>query len=424
MLTDNQPKERRVVVTGLGIISCLGNDQKEVLENLKEGNSGIRLDPEMKKMGLKSQVSGHIELNPSSLIDRKIYRFMSESAGYAYLALLEAIKDSGLEPDVVSNPRTGLIFGSGGVSTKSTREAYDLANQYSIKKMGPFRVTQNMASSISACLSVAAKIQGISYNISSACASSTHSIGHAALLIRNGIQDVMFAGGGEEKDWLLASMFDAMGALSKNFNDQPTRASRPFDQARDGFVISSGGGALILESLEHALERGATIYAELTGYGATSDGADMVVPNGDGAARCMQAALEDHKRLSNLSGDVDYINAHATSTPIGDKKELEAICKVFQNNVPKISSTKALAGHGLGATGIHEVIYSMLMMQEGFLTPSANIESLDESAAHLPIVRDHIEKAEINSFLNNNFGFGGTNASLIFEKWQSLAQIS
>ncbi len=402
---------RRVVVTGYGILSCLGTDKTKVLESLKNGRSGIRLNEEYQKMGLRSHVSGKIDMDLEKEIDRKQYRFMGDSAAFAYLAMKQAVEDSGLSAEQISNERTGLIAGSGGASSSNLVNAADLLRNKGIRRVGSFMVPRTMSSTVSACLANAFKIKGINYSISSACATSTHCIGNAMEQIQYGKQDVVFAGGGEEEHWTLSHLFDAMGALSTKFNDQPESASRPYDSARDGFVIAGGGGMMVLEELQHALNRGAKIYGEVVGYGATSDGHDMVLPSGEGAVRCMRQALQ------TTNGKVDYINAHGTSTSAGDVVELEAIKKVFEEDIPRISSTKSLSGHSLGAAGIHEAIYCLLMMENNFIAASANINNLDEAAKGLPIVTQRVDSVCLNRVMSNNFGFGGTNACLVFQRY-------
>ncbi len=402
---------RRVVVTGYGILSCLGTDKTKVLESLKNGRSGIRLNEEYQKMGLRSHVSGKIDMDLEKEIDRKQYRFMGDSAAFAYLAMKQAVEDSGLSAEQISNERTGLIAGSGGASSSNLVNAADLLRNKGIRRVGSFMVPRTMSSTVSACLANAFKIKGINYSISSACATSTHCIGNAMEQIQYGKQDVVFAGGGEEEHWTLSHLFDAMGALSTKFNDQPESASRPYDSARDGFVIAGGGGMMVLEELQHALNRGAKIYGEVVGYGATSDGHDMVLPSGEGAVRCMRQALQ------TTNGKVDYINAHGTSTSAGDVVELEAIKKVFEEDIPRISSTKSLSGHSLGAAGIHEAIYCFLMMENNFIAASANINNLDEAAKGLPIVTQRVDSVCLNRVMSNNFGFGGTNACLVFQRY-------
>ena len=402
---------KRVVVTGMGIVSSLGSNQSEVLESLKKAKSGIEFSEKYAEMGLRSHVYGSIsEIDTSDVIDRKMLRFMADAAIYNAIALDEAIKQSGLSPEIVSNERTGLIMGSGGASNQNVVEAADILREKGIKRVGPYRVPRAMGSTTSACLSTLFKIKGINYSISSACSTSAHCIGNAMEQIQLGKQDVVFAGGGEELDWSLTMLFDAMGALSSKYNDTPEKASRAYDANRDGFVISGGGGAVVLESLEHAEARGAHIIAELVGYGATSDGYDMVAPSGEGAKRCMELAI------STVSGSIDYINAHGTSTPVGDMKELQAIKEVFNSKIPLIGSTKSLSGHALGAAGVNESIYSLLMLENDFVAESVNIETLDEEAEEMPIVRKTTQ-IKLNRILSNSFGFGGTNACLVFERF-------
>ena len=404
---------KRVVITGMGIVSSLGSNKEEVLKSLKNSNSGIEFSQDYADLGLRSHVHGSIpEIDIDAVIDRKMKRFMADAAIYNAIALDEAIKQSGLTKDIVSNPRTGLIMGSGGASNQNVVESADILRDKGIKRVGPYRVPRTMGSTTSACLSTMFEIKGVNYSISSACSTSAHCIGNAMEQIQLGKQDVVFAGGGEELDWSLTMLFDAMGALSSKYNDRPTIASRAFDADRDGFVISGGGGALVLESLDHALARGANIIAEITGYGATSDGYDMVAPSGEGAKRCMELAT------STIEGPIDYINAHGTSTPVGDVKELEAIKSVFKESIPNIGSTKSLSGHALGAAGVNEAIYSLLMLQNNFMAESVNIENLDEAALGLPIVQKMTE-CELNRVMSNSFGFGGTNATLVFEKFQN-----
>ncbi|MEC7596587.1 MAG: beta-ketoacyl-ACP synthase I [Pseudomonadota bacterium] len=402
----------RVVVTGMGIVSSLGANKRDVLESLKVAKSGIECSETYKEMGLRSHVHGSIpEIDTSKIIDRKMLRFMADAAIYNATALDEAIKESGLTPEMISNERTGLIMGSGGASNQNIVESADILRERGIKRVGPYRVPRTMGSTTSACLSTLFKIKGINYSISSACSTSAHCIGNAMEQIQLGKQDVVFAGGGEELDWSLTMLFDAMGALSSKYNDTPKKASRAFDADRDGFVISGGGGALVLESLDHAQARGAKIIAELVGYGATSDGYDMVAPSGEGAKRCMEIAI------AKVNGPIDYINAHGTSTPVGDVKELEAIKEVFKDNsIPLIGSTKSLSGHALGAAGVNESIYSLLMLQNDFVAESVNIEKLDNEASGMPIVRA-TKNVKLNRILSNSFGFGGTNACLVFEKF-------
>ena len=401
----------RVVVTGMGIVSSLGANKLEVLESLRSAKSGIAFSEKYKEMGLRSHVHGSVpEIDTSEIIDRKMLRFMADAAIYNAVALDEAIKESGLSPEMISHERTGLIMGSGGASNQNIVESADILRDRGIKRVGPYRVPRAMGSTTSACLSTLFKIKGINYSISSACSTSAHCIGNAMEQIQLGKQDVVFAGGGEELDWSLTMLFDAMGALSSKFNDSPSQASRAFDADRDGFVISGGGGALVLESLDHAQARGAKIIAELVGYGATSDGHDMVAPSGEGAKRCMEIAT------ASVNGAIDYINAHGTSTPVGDVKELGAIKEVFGDNIPLIGSTKSLSGHALGAAGVNESIYSLLMLQNDFVAESVNIENLDIEATGMPIVRE-TKDVKLSRILSNSFGFGGTNACLVFEKF-------
>ena len=402
---------KRVVVTGMGIVSSIGNNKTEVLDSLKNGSSGIEHCPEYAELGFRSHVHGSINLDLDSLIDRKIKRFMGDSAAYTYLAMNEAIEDASLDENNISNIRTGLIVGSGGGSNKNLQEAIDTLRNRGARKIGPTMVPRIMASTNSACLSVAHKIKGVNYSISSACATSAHCIGNAYELIQLGKQDIIFAGGGDEIHWTSTLLFDSMGALSSKYNDQAKKASRPYDANRDGFVISGGGGILVLEELEHALARDAKIYAELIGYGATSDGADMVKPSGEGAVRCMQQALQ------SVENSVDYINTHATSTPAGDIAELNAIKEVFKDtNIPIISATKSQTGHGLGAAGANESIYSLLMLENDFIAKSLNVSDLDPDAEGMPIAFERNDKPGLNTIMSNSFGFGGTNASLVFQK--------
>ena len=402
----------RVVITGMGIVSSLGANKSEVLNSLKTSKSGIEFSEKYAEMGLRSHVHGSVsEIDTTEVIDRKMLRFMADAAIYNAIALDEAIKQSGLTEKMISNERSGLIMGSGGASNINVVEAADILRERGIKRVGPYRVPRTMGSTTSACLSTLFKIKGVNYSISSACSTSAHCIGNAMEQIQLGKQDVVFAGGGEELDWSTSMLFDSMGALSSKYNDAPEAASRAFDANRDGFVISGGGGALVLESLDHAEARGAKIIAELVGYGATSDGYDMVAPSGEGAKRCMEIAT------STISGSIDYINAHGTSTPVGDVKELQAIKKVFSNSeLPLIGSTKSLSGHALGAAGVNESIYSLLMLQNDFVAESVNIEILDEEAKGMPIVRE-IKDIKLNRVLSNSFGFGGTNACLVFERF-------
>ncbi|MFT5117192.1 MAG: 3-oxoacyl-[acyl-carrier-protein] synthase-1 [Kiritimatiellia bacterium] len=401
---------KRVVVTGMGIVSCIGNDKAHVLDALKTGKSGISFQQEYADMGFRSHIAGSIDIDAKEHIDRKTLRFMGDAAVYSYIAMQEAIDDSGLADDQVSNERTGIIMGSGGASSSNLVESADILRERGLKRVGPYRVTQTMGSTTSACLATPFKIKGVNYSISSACATSAHCVGNAMELIQLGKQDVVFAGGAEELHWSMSCLFDAMGALSTKYNDTPEKASRAYDADRDGFVIAGGGGCLVIEEYEHAIARGAKIYAELVGYGATSDGYDMVAPSGEGAARCMRQAIAD------IDAPIDYINAHGTSTPVGDLAELRAVTEVFGNNVPAISSTKSLTGHSLGATGVQEAIYTLLMMDNNFICASANIENLDEAAAGMPVARERQDNVNINYALSNSFGFGGTNASLAFKK--------
>lgn len=404
---------RRVVVTGLGIVSSIGNNKEEVTNSLREGRSGIEFSPEYAELGFRSHVHGTLNIDLDSLIDRKARRFQGDAAAYSHVAMQQAIADSGLDESVVSNPRTGLITGSGGASTENTVLAADILRSKGLKRIGPYMVPRTMGSTTSACLSTAFKIKGLSYSISSACATSAHCIGNGMELIQMGKQDVVFAGGGEELHWSMTMLFDAMGALSSKYNDRPTQASRAYDANRDGFVISGGGGILVLEELEHAKKRGAKIYAELVGYGATSDGYDMVAPSGEGARRCMRQAL------STVNGKIDYINAHGTSTPVGDVKELEAIKEVFGSEIPYITSTKSLTGHALGAAGVNEAIYSLLMMENNFIAASANVEQFDPVAEGMPIPTTRKDNVTLNTVLSNSFGFGGTNCSLVLQRYQA-----
>ncbi len=402
---------RRVVITGMGIVSCLGNDTDSVTRSLREGRSGIRFKEEYKEIGMRSQIAGTPTIQLDDFIDRKPRRFMGDAAAYAYVAMQNAITDSGLSDEQVSHERTGLIAGSGGHSSFNQVEAADIARSRGVKRVGPYMVPRVMASTVSACLATPFKIKGVNYSIASACATSAHCIGNAVEQIQLGKQDVVFAGGGEEEHWTLSCLFDGMGALSSKYNDTPEKASRAYDATRDGFVIAGGGGMVVVEELEHAKARGATIYAEVLGYGATSDGHDMVAPNGEGAARCMRQAL------ATVEGPVDYINAHGTSTPVGDVAELKAIREVFGDQCPAIGSTKSLSGHSLGAAGVQEAIYCMLMMQNDFTAISANIETLDEKADGMPVLVKGKDSGP-TTVLSNSFGFGGTNASLVLRKWE------
>ena len=400
----------RVVVTGLGIVSSLGNNASEVVASLRDGKSGISHQATQEEIGMRSVIAGRPDIDLSEHIDRKQWRFMGDAAGYAFLSLEQAIADAGLTEEQVSNVRTGIIAGSGGASSASQVEAADILRDRGLRRVGPYRVTQTMGSTVSACLATPFKIKGVNYSISSACSTSAHCIGNAREQIQLGKQDVVFAGGGEELDWTMSALFDAMGALSTKYNDSPEKASRAYDADRDGFVIAGGGGMLVLESLEHAQARGAKIYAELVGYGATSDGHDMVAPSGEGAVRCMQQAM------ATVEGDIDYINAHGTSTPAGDIQELKAVREVFGDNTPPIASTKSLSGHSLGAAGVQEAIYSLLMMEHGFIAASANVDTLDEGAEGMDIVRERRDGVTVTRAMSNSFGFGGTNATLVFQK--------
>ena len=402
---------RRVVVTGMGIVSCLGNDPQTVLESLKEGRSGIRFQPEYEEMGFRSHVAGQVDIDLDNLIDRKLRRFMGNASAYAYLSMKQAIEDAGLTEDQVSNFRTGLIAGSGGASSADIVESADILRDKGVRRVGPYRVTRTMGSTVSACLATPFKIKGVNYSITSACATSAHCIGNAMELIQLGKQDIIFAGGGEELHWSLSVMFDAMGALSSKYNDTPEKASRAYDANRDGFVIAGGGGMLVLEELEHAKARGAKIYAEIVGYGATSDGYDMVAPSGEGAVRCMQQAM------ATVDGPIDYINSHGTSTPAGDIQELKAMRQLFGDKMPTVSSTKSLAGHSLGATGVQEAIYCILMQQNNFICASANIDELDPEAAGLPVATERKDNVDLQRVMSNSFGFGGTNATLVLQKY-------
>jgi len=387
---------KRVVITGLGIVSCLGNNKQSVAESLREGRSGIKFQEEYKQMGLRSQVAGSVDIDLDTHIDRKVKRFMGGAAAYAYISMQQAIDDAGLDETQVSNPRSGMIMGSGGGSPEYQIQAADILREKGIRRVGPYMVTRTMSSTVSACLATPFKIKGVNYSISSACATSTHCIGNAMEQIQLGKQDIVFAGGGEEEHWGMSMLFDGMGALSSKFNETPESASRPYDAARDGFVISGGGGVLVLEELEHAKARGARIYAELVGYGATSDGVD--------------------KALAGVDTPLDYINTHGTSTPVGDIAETGAIKKVFGENIPPFSSSKSLAGHSLGASGAQETIYCLLMMQNNFIQASANVDTLDEQVAGMPLVTKRQDNVELNTVMSNNFGFGGTNASLVLRK--------
>jgi len=401
---------KRVVITGVGIVSCLGNNQSEVCDSLLNTKSGIGFSEEYKKYNFKSQICGIPKIKVEDHIDRKIIRFMGEGSAYNYIAMKEAVTDSGLEEKDVSNETTGIIMGSGGPSVKNVVHAVDSTREASPKKMGPFVVPRTMASTVSATLAVPFKIKGVNYSISSACATSGHCIGNGMELIQSGKQKIIFAGGGEEVHWAMSAMFDAMTALSSKYNETPETASRPYDKSRDGFVIAGGAGVVVLEEFEHAKARGAKIYAELTGYGATSDGYDMVAPSGEGAVRCMKMSLKTARNK------IDYINTHGTSTPVGDITELRAVKEAFGDNIPKISSTKSLTGHPLGAASVHEAIYCLIMMKNNFIAASANITEMDDEAKKFPIVTKVEKNVVLNSVMSNSFGFGGTNATLIFEK--------
>lgn len=402
---------KRAVITGMGIVSSIGNNKEEVLASLKSGQSGITFSEQFAEMKMRSQVWGAVDIVPKDHIDRKALRFMGDAAAYTYIAMQQAIDDAGLTDDQVSNERTGIVAGSGGASSLNQVAAAEIMKTKGVRRVGPYMVPRTMASTTSACLATPFKIKGINYSMSSACATSAHCIGHAWEQIQLGKQDIVFAGGGEELDWTMACEFDAMGALSSKYNDTPEKASRTYDAARDGFVIAGGGGMVVVEELEHALARGAKIYAEIVGYGATSDGYDMVAPSGEGAVRCMRQAL------ATVDGKVDYLNTHGTSTPVGDTKELGAINEVFGLDAPKISATKSQTGHSLGAAGVHEAIFSMIMMEHNFISPSINIDVLDELAVNLPIVKNKSIEAKLNIVMSNSFGFGGTNATLVFKRF-------
>ncbi|RKZ41423.1 MAG: beta-ketoacyl-ACP synthase I [Gammaproteobacteria bacterium] len=402
---------KRVVITGLGIVCSIGNNKQEVLESLRQGCSGVEFHQEYVDLGFRTRIHAGIHIDVKALIEKKVKRFMGDAAAFNYLAMREAIADANLSESDVSNPKTGLITGSGGASPTNQILAVDILRSRGLRKVGPYMVPRTMGSSTSACLATPFKIKGLNYSISSACSTSAHCIGNGYEQIQMGKQDIIFAGGGEEMNWTLTLLFDAMGALSSKHNDTPQTASRPYDVTRDGFVISGGGGMVVLEELNHAQARGAKIYAEIVGYGATSDGYDMVQPSGDGAVRCMQQALE------TVNVPIDYINAHGTSTQAGDIRELEAIKQVFSNKIPPISSTKSLTGHALGAAGVHEAIYSLLMMEAGFISATANITELEPFAARMPIVRDSQDNVVLKTVMSNSFGFGGTNASLVFQQY-------
>jgi 3-oxoacyl-[acyl-carrier-protein] synthase-1 len=401
---------RRVVVTGIGAVSCIGNNQSEIVESLKAGRSGIVANESYQEMGLRSQISGTVQLDPADHIDRKVRRFMGDAAAYAYISMQQAVEDSGLEEPDISNVRTGLIASSGGASSANIVASADKLRERGVRKIGPYMVTRTMSSTVSACLTTPFKIKGLNYSITSACATSAHCIGAGAEQIQFGKQDIIFAGGGEEEHWTLACLFDAMGALSSKYNDAPETASRPYDATRDGFVIAAGGGMLVLEELEHARARGAKIYAEVVGYGATSDGHDMVAPSGEGAARCMELAN------ATVEGPVDYINTHGTSTPAGDIAEVEAMRSVFGNNLPRFGSSKSLCGHSLGATGVQEAIHCLLMLENDFIAPSINCNEPDPAIEGMPLVTSTVENAGIKTAMTNSFGFGGTNSTLVFQK--------
>ncbi len=404
---------KRVVISGIGIVSCLGNDKNAVLDSLQQGRSGIKFKQEYADIGMRSHIAGSVEINTADFIDRKVKRFMGDAAAFAYISMQQAIEDAKLDDSLVSNIRTGIIMGSGGASSANQVEAADILREKGIRRVGPYMVPRTMASTVSACLATPFHIKGVNYSISSACATSTHCIGNAYELIQMGKQDIIFAGGGEEEHWTLSMLFDAMGALSTKYNETPEKASRTYDADRDGFVIAGGGATVVVEELEHAVKRGAPIYAEIVGYGATSDGVDMVAPSGEGAIRCMQMAMQ------GIEENLDYINSHGTSTPVGDSKELYAIKETFGDNVPAISSSKSLAGHSLGASGAQEAIYTLLMMKNNFIQASANIETMDEAAIDMPIITTRQDNVDINIAMSNNFGFGGTNACLVMKKFKA-----
>ena len=401
---------RRVVVTGIGAVSCIGNNQAEILDSLRNGRSGIVANESYQEMGLRSQISGTVNIDLADHIDRKVKRFMGDAAAFAYISMQQAIDDAGLEDDDVSNVRSGLIAASGGASSANIVQSADKLRDRGVRKIGPYMVTRTMGSTVSACLATPYKIKGVNYSITSACATSAHCIGAGAEQIQFGKQDIVFAGGGEEEDWTLACLFDAMGALSSKYNDAPTTASRPYDSTRDGFVIAAGGGMVVLEELEHAKARGAKIYGELVGYGATSDGHDMVAPSGEGAQRCMELAN------STVDGSIDYINTHGTSTPAGDIAEITAMRSVFGENMPKFGSSKSLCGHSLGATGVQEAIHCLLMLKDDFIAPSINVNDPDPAIEGAPLVTERLDNAGIKTVMSNSFGFGGTNATLVFQK--------
>jgi len=401
---------RRVVVTGIGAVSCIGNNQDEIVESLKTGRSGIVANESYQEMGLRSQISGTVNIDTKEHIDRKVLRFMGDAAAYAYISMQQAVDDAGLEEADISNVRTGLIASSGGASSANIVASADKLRERGVRKIGPYMVTRTMGSTVSACLTTPFKIKGLNYSITSACATSAHCIGAGAEQIQFGKQDIVFAGGGEEEHWTLACLFDAMGALSSKYNDAPDTASRPYDATRDGFVIAAGGGMVVLEELEHARARGAKIYAEVVGYGATSDGHDMVAPSGEGAARCMDLAN------STVDGPIDYINTHGTSTPAGDIAEVEAMRSVFGDDFPRFGSSKSLCGHSLGATGVQEAIHCLLMLENDFIAPSINCNDPDPAIAGMPLVTSMVENAGIKTAMTNSFGFGGTNSTLVFQK--------
>ncbi len=405
---------RRVVISGIGVVSCLGNSQAAVTESLKQGRSGISFNDKFQEMGLRSQVCGSVDIDIAEHIDRKIRRFMGDAAAYSYIALQQAITDAGLDDKSISNERTGLIAASGGASSANIVASADILRAKGVRKIGPYMVPRTMGSTVSACLATPFRIKGINYSITSACATSAHCIGAAMEQIQFGKQDIVFAGGGEEEDWALASLFDAMGALSSKYNENPATASRPYDQNRDGFVIAAGAGMVVVEELEHARARGAKIYAEITGYGATSDGHDMVAPSGEGAVRCMQLAC------STVDAPIDYINTHGTSTPVGDTCELQAMRDVFGDKVPRFSSSKSLCGHSLGATGAQEAIHCLLMLQDDFIAPSINVVDRDPAIGELPLVTSRIDDAGISTAMSNSFGFGGTNATLVLQRQRDV----
>ncbi len=401
---------RRVVITGLGAVSCIGNSKEDIRESLKLGRSGIVANESFKEMGMRSQVSGSVNIDLGEHIDRKVLRFMGDSAAFAYIAMQQAITDSGLEDSDISNIRTGIIAASGGASSENIVKSADILRERGVRKIGPYMVTRTMGSSVSACLATPFKIKGVNYSLTSACATSAHCIGAAAEQIQLGKQDIVFAGGGEEEHWTLACLFDAMGALSTKYNDAPATASRPYDTSRDGFVSAGGSGMVVVEELEHAKARGAKIYAELVGFGATSDGSDMVAPSGEGAIRCMDLAR------STVDGDIDYINTHGTSTPAGDSKEVEAMKELFGDKMPRYSSSKSMCGHSLGATGVQEAIHCLLMLEDDFIAPSINVNDPDPVVVGTPLVTELVEKAGLRTVMSNSFGFGGTNGTLVFQK--------